>query len=120
MARALANQSTFSFAGQTYFATSVSVEAPTPEIVNMTPIDAPVGTIRMVPTGDFTAPGRIEVQCLGFNDPKNLVGVVGSAVFQTPLGSVTKNAVCDAASTEGQVGSLLQLRFSLMPTDYYP
>ena len=120
MSRSLAHTATFSFVGTTYFATSVSVEAPQPEIVDMTSFSDPATSIVMVPTGAYTSPGRISVECWGFQDPKSLVGVVGQAQFITRLATITRNVVCDSASTEGQVGSLLRLRFTLMPTDYTP
>lgn len=120
MSRTLAHTATFAFAGATYFATSVSVEAPQPEIVAMTSINDPNNANVMVPTGAYTSPGRIAVECFGSTDPKNLVGVVGQAQFTNKLATITRNVVCDSASTEGQVGSLLRLRFTLMPTDYSP
>lgn len=104
--------------GTTYFATNVSVEAATPEIVNMTTYNAGKAAFTMVPTGSFTSPGKISVDCYGFQDPSNLVGLVGNAIFTTSLGTITKRVVCDSASTDGQVGSLLRLRFALTPTDY--
>ena len=121
MARALANTATFSFMGATYFATGVSVDAPTPEIVNMTSVtNTAASAMVMVPTGAYTDPGKISVDCLGCRDPSSLVGQVGEAVFTTTQATITRNVVCDSASTEGQVGSLLRLRFTLMPTDYNP
>lgn len=114
----LANQSAFTFGGAAYTATSVAVEAPTPEIVNMTAVGDGVGTIKMVPTGAYTSPGRINVECLGFADPISLVGSTGDAVLSTSGTTITKRVVCESASVEARVGDLLRLRFSLMPTDY--
>lgn len=120
MAISLAQNSTFSFGGTTYTVTSVTVDAPQPEIVNMTAVNDPVGTIRMVPTGAYSSPGRISVEGFGFSDPKDLIGVIGSAVFSTPGGSVTRNAICDSATVDAQVGQVLRIRMTLMPTDYTP
>lgn len=118
MARALANQSTFSFNGQPFFATSVSVEAATPEVVDMTPHNAAANVIVNVPTGAYLSPGAVEVEAFGMIDPGTLVGVTGNAVFTTPLGSVTRRCICTAANVTGQVGDLLRISFSLTPTDY--
>jgi hypothetical protein len=118
MSARLANRSQFSFNGTTYAATSVSVEAPQPEIVDMTSLGSPLGDPRMVPTGDVTAPGRISVEAFGFANPASLVGTIGLATFTTPLGSVSKRAICDSASVEGQVADLLRVRFSLTMTSY--
>lgn len=118
MAIALAQNSTFSFKGTAYTVTSVSVEAPTPEVVNMTAIDDGVSQMVMVPTGALTAPGQISVECLGFSDPAALVGELGSAVFTTPQGTITRNAVCNSASVDARTGDVLRVRFTLTPTDY--
>lgn len=118
MARALAHQSTFSFAGQSFFATSVSVEAASPEVVNMTPHDAATNLIVNVPTGAYLSPGAVQVEAFGMVDPAVLAGVTANAVFSTPLGSVTRRCICTAASVTGRVGDLLRINFSLTPTDY--
>lgn len=118
MSRTLANRSTFTFNGSEYLATSVTVEAPQPEIVNMTAHDAPGKNVVMVATGAYTSPGSIEVEAFGMMDPVSLIGVNGQATFKTPSGSVTRQCVCSAASVSGQVGDLLRVRFSLTPTDY--
>lgn len=109
---------TFTFANTNWDVTSISVEAPTPEIVNMTAQNAPAATMRMVPTGDVTSPGRITVDALGEANPNALVGFRGPAVFTTPRGVLSRTAICDSASVEATVGSLFRVRFTLMPTDY--
>jgi hypothetical protein len=120
MAVVLANRAQFVFAGEVYTATGVSVTAPTPEVVNMTSFDAAIRNQIQVPTGDYTAPGRIEVECFGFRDPKDMVGAVGMATLTTRAGSITRRVICDSADVSAQVGELLRLRFSLTPTDYVP
>lgn len=104
--------------GTIFDVTAVSVQAATPEVVDMTPITAPASQKLLVPTGAFTDTGTIEVEALGFGDPAKLTGQIGSATFTTPLGSVTRNVVCESASAEGRVGDVLRLRFTLKPTDY--
>jgi hypothetical protein len=114
----LSHNSTFSFAGTTFDVTSVSVEGPTAEIVDMTPGGAPVSHRVLVATGGYTDTGSIDVEAFGFADPKTFIGVAGAAVFATPLGTVTRNVICESASAEGRVGELLRLRFKLKPTDF--
>jgi len=114
----LSQNSTFSFAGGVYDVTSVAVQGPTPEIVDMTPGGAPVGQKWYLASGAYTDTGSIDVEAYGFADPINLIGVAGQAVFTTPLGSVARNVICESASVEGRVGELLRLRFTLKPTDY--
>lgn len=119
MARS-AQGSTFSYLGIVFNVTSVSVEAPTPEIVDMTPPSAPLGTKVLVPTGDSTSTGRIEVEALPFSfvDPVVLVGTYGQIEFTTPDGFLTRRVICDSASVAGQVGDLVRLRMTFVPTDF--
>lgn len=119
MARS-AQGSTFSYAGIVFNAISVSVEAPTPEIVDMTPPSAPLGVKVLVPTGDATSTGRIEVEAIpaALVDPKILVGTLAPVEFATPAGSITRNVICDSANITGQVGDFFRLRMTFVPTDF--
>ena len=116
MTARLANQSQFSFRGVTYFATSVSVEPPAAEIVDMTTNGTPLGQRRMIATGDALSPGGVSVEALGFADPTLLIGLLGDVTFTTPIGSVTKKAICESASVEGRVADLLRIRLSFVMT----
>jgi hypothetical protein len=118
MSLRLSNRSQFSFNGQTFTVTSVSVESPEPEIVNMTAIGATVRQLRLVPTGDIVSPGKIAVEAFGFVDPSEMVGTVGEARFATTLGTVVQQVICDSANVEAQVADLLRIRFSLTMTSY--
>lgn len=118
MSITLAQNSTFSFKGTAYTVTSVSVEAPTPEVVNVTAKDAAVGAVVLVPTGAFASPGSIAVDCLGASDPNGLVGQIGEAKFVAKGLTVTKTAVCNSASVDARTGDLLRVRFTLTVTDY--
>jgi len=117
-AATLANQSSFTFGGVTYTVTSVSVESPGVEIVNMTSSSDGPGKMMMVKTGDYTSPGRISVEGFGANDPKGLVNLTGDAVFDTPRGVISRYCILDSARTEGKVGDVLRVSFTLTPTDY--
>lgn len=111
--------STFTFNGVAYSVTSVSVKAPTPEVVNMTNGSHDKGKIYMVPTGDYTSPGSVEVEAIGFSDPKGSVGTLGPLVFQTRGGSVASTyAICSDASADAKIGDLLRIRFSFTLTDH--
>lgn len=118
MALSLANRSQFAFKGATYAATSVSVESPQPEIVNMTSAGDPKKTMNFVATGDYVSPGRIAVEAFGFVDPTTLVGQSGVATFTTRAGTFSGKAVCESAGVEGRVAEILRVRFSLLLTDY--
>jgi hypothetical protein len=113
----LANQSTFRFQGNVYTVTSVAIEAPQPEIVNMTAYNDGVQIMRMVKTGAFTSPGKISVEGFGLYDPKNLVGQFGQVSFVTPVGSVARFCILDSASTDAKVSDVLRVSMTFMPTD---
>lgn len=118
MSAALAQNSTFSFKGVNYTATSVSVESPQAEVVNMTPATGAVGEVLMRETGDFLSPGRATIECFGFQAvPKNLAAQRGLLSFATQLGTLQTQAICESATVEGRVGDLLRLRLSFVLTD---
>lgn len=109
----LAQQSSLSFSGSTYTVTSISVESRTPEIVNMTSVSDPVGTLRMVSTGAFTAPGKISVE--GFGGVVPTPGVTGTvSVSLAGTASFSGTAICESSAVEARVGDVLRIRFSLM------
>lgn len=115
----LAHQSTLTFNGTTYTVTSVSVEAPTPEIANLTGFNTPVGKFGLAKTGDYTAPGRISIEGFGFDDPKAFVdNDPADAVFATPKGTITRRCFVQSASVTGRVGDVLRISVTLTPTDY--
>lgn len=114
MSLALSQKSTFSFGGFSYYVTGVTVEAPQPEIVDMTGASDGVTTINLVPTGAYTSPGKVTVEAFGFANPKSLVGTEGAAAFSTQAGSFSVQAICDSASVEAQVGQMLRIRFTLI------
>lgn len=116
-----AQGSTFTFRGAVFTATSVTVEAPDAEIVDMTPATAPNGFRVLVPTGDLGgSTGRIEVEGIGFDDPYFYVAQVGLVQFATPYGTISRQVVCDSCSVSAQVGDFFRFRISFVPTDYYP
>jgi hypothetical protein len=114
----LSQGAAFSFKGTQYTVTSVTVESPHPEIVDMTSKVDSNSRNAMVWTGAYSSPGRIVIDGLGFSDPKSLAGSSGYASFSTSGGSVSVRCVCDSASVEAKVGELLRVRISLTTTDY--
>lgn len=115
----LANESTFTFKGSAYTVTSVTVEAPTPEIANLTGFNTPVGKFDLAKTGDYTSPGSISIEGFGFQDPKVYVdNDPADAVFSTPKGNITRRCFVQSASVTGRVGDVLRISMTLTPTDY--
>lgn len=107
------------FDGTTLTVTSVSVRAPKPEIVNVTSKDDPPGKIMMRPTGEFTEPGAIEVEALGFENPADKIGKHGQLTFSTAGGTISNQwVICSDVSAEARVGDLLRLRMAFTLTDY--
>lgn len=115
----LANQSSFSFNGTVYTVTSVIVESPQPEIVNMTAQTDSASVMRMVRTGAYTSPGRISLEGFGKDDPKTLVDSPGGQAVFTMAGggSITRYCIIDSARVEGKVGDVFRVSITLMPTD---
>lgn len=115
----LANQSTFTFRNATYTVTSVIVESPQPEIVNMTGYNDGINVVRMVKTGAFTSPGRIALEGFGKDDPKALVEGAGDYAIFTMAGggSIQRFCIVDSARLEGKVGDVFRVSITLMPTD---
>lgn len=108
---------TFAFVAQsvpfTAHYTSISVEEPTAEVVDMTKIGDPVRTRRMVSTGDVTAPGRVRVDYIrlaGTESPLEISGKSGQlAIANSAAGiSVSKKAILESANTEIAVGQFVR------------
>jgi len=108
-----AQGTTFSFAGITATYTSISVEEPQAEVVDITSKDDPVGVRKMKSTGDFLTPARVRVdyiRAVSSPQPLTISGLSGAlSISHSPSGvSVTKNAILESASTELAVGSIVR------------
>lgn len=102
---------TFAFPGFTAHYTSISVEEPQAEVVDMTAIDDPVGVRRMVGTGDISSPGRVRVDYIrlaGTPAPLTISGISGNLSISHDNISVTKKAVLESATSEIAVGSFIR------------
>jgi hypothetical protein len=114
-------QGAFKFDNQSYEVVSLTVEAPEPEIVDMTSVDDAIKVKRMVRTGDYRSPGRISLDAFSASDPKTLVGHSGVAVFSTndtPSVSITRHVIVDSVSTDAKIGDVYRARITMMPTDH--
>lgn len=110
--------STLTFGTVTFTVTSVSVDAPQPEIVNMTDPGDPAQTMKMVYTGDFTSPGRVSVEAIGAIDPTGLIGRNENMTFGFAGGTIQRRAICDSATVDARVGDIFRLRMTFTPTNY--
>jgi hypothetical protein len=122
MAGVTAQGASFTFRGVAATVTSISVETPIAEIVNMTSARDPANYLVLVPTGAWSG-GSITVDYIhrsGGTDPQTLVGYVGSLQFSSSGYSVTRNAILESATHGAQVGDLVKGTLKFRMTDYFP
>jgi hypothetical protein len=85
---------TFTFPGFSAHYTSISVEEPEAEVVDMTGIADPIKKRRMIETGDVTQPGRIRVDYMrlaGTAAPLSLTALRGQLVISHQNISVSRS-----------------------------
>ena len=114
----------FSFPGISGLFTSISVEEPEMELVDMTGWDEPFvagrGRKRIVATGDMKSPGRIVVDYLrepGGLPPLEMRGAYGNLVLTIPEGPggqviVFRRAYLASATTEISTGDIVRGRIT--------
>ena len=110
--------SSVSFGGVTFEVVSVSVQSPTLEIVDITPPGASLGTKWYVPTGDYTAAGRISVEVLASFNPIGLQGTRDSLSFNTPFGNFRYYVILESIEFTARVGELFRATLNFSTTDY--
>lgn len=111
---------TLSFTGFTAGVTSISVESPQAEIVDMTRASDAPGLKRMVATGDILSPAKIRVDYIreiGSPDPLTFQGTSGSLVISHTNLSVSKTVIVESVNTEMSVGDLLRGSISFVATE---
>lgn len=81
------------------------------------------GTLRLVPTGDWSG-GTVSVDYIHAGssqaDPNSIVRKVGQLVFRSPGYSVTRQAILESATTEARTGEIVRGTMRFRITDYYP
>lgn len=110
---------TFSYGSFSGYVTGLQVEHPTAETVNMTGTSDPVGTFRLVPTGEKRG-GSITVDFMhnGTFDVATLIGTYGSLTFSSTAYSVSKSVICETASMEARTGEVVRGTLKFLMTDY--
>lgn len=123
MAGVSAHGATFTFLGVQAIVTGISVETPAAEVIDMASAADPVGTIGMVPTGEWSG-GTISVDYIHAGplqtDPQSVVRQVGQLVFASPGYTVVRNAILESATTEARTGEIVRGTLRFRMTDYYP
>jgi hypothetical protein len=103
---------TFTFPGITAHYTSISVEEPEAEVVDITGVADPLSVRRrMVATGDFTSPGSVRVDYIRLAAtpaPMTISGLSGQLTISHANLSVSKQAILQSASSEMAVGDFLR------------
>ena len=110
---------TFTFPGISAVYTSIQVDEPEPEIVDMTSPSDPLGVRRMMDTGDMKSPGRVTVDYLrerASRAPLRLSGSYGVLTLSHPQeGSLLQvGAIVESATTEVSAGDLVRGRITFM------
>ena len=110
---------TFSYGSFSGYVTGLQVEHPTAETVNMTGTNDPVGTFKLVPTGEKKG-GSITVDFMhnGTFDVATLIGTYGSLAFSSTAYSVSKSVICETASMEARTGEVVRGTLKFLLTDY--
>lgn len=112
---------TFSGSGASFVGAvvGISVETPTAEVVDMTPLDEPAKNVILVPTGAWSG-GSVSVDFIatGSQDVQDIVTQVGTLSFVSPKYSVTRRAIAESATTEARTGELVRGNIRFRVTDY--
>ncbi len=109
---------TFTFNGFAATVTSVQVETPVSEIVDMTGVTDPTGHTVQVATGDIRG-GAVTVDFLyaGSTDPQTLIGTNGILAFTSSAYSVARRAILESASVTAQTADVVRGQLKFRMTD---
>ena len=127
MAGVSAQGATFTFtpvggAALAAIVTGISVETPTAEVTDMTSAVDSVGTMRIVPTGEWTG-GSISVDYVHAGatatDPQTIVRKNGQLRFASAGYTVIRQAILESATTEARAGEIVRGTLRFRVTDYY-
>lgn len=100
--------------------TGLSVETPQAALVDMTPGNAPLDTVLLVPTGEWSG-GAISVDYIhraGGADPQSLVRSYGTLSFSSAGYSVSRDVVLESAETQARVGDIVRGTLKFRMTSY--
>lgn len=115
----LSQGTSFTFNSTGYTVTSVRATAARPEVVDMSPYNHPVNTDPIVAqTGVLAAPGSVDIELIGPQSPLSMIGQLGQLVISGPVGSISKQAICEAAEVSAQVGDVVRGSARFIITSY--
>lgn len=103
----------------------IEVEAPTAEVIDATGVRDPSSAIVLVPTGAYKG-GMIRVDYIadtgagkGVANADSLVGWVGQLVFTATGYSISKQCICEAATSSAAAGDIIRGSIKFVMTDWY-
>lgn len=103
----------------------IEVETPTAEVIDATGVDDGSGAGVLVPTGAYKG-GIIRVDYVantgngqGVANADSLVGWAGQLSFTATGYSVSKQCVCEAASSSAAAGDIVRGSIKFLMTDWY-
>jgi len=108
----------FSFGGSNWSISSLSVETPTAEVVDMTGIQDDKRSCVLVPTGVMTG-GSVTVDFYGTVDPQGLVGTRDNLNLFSQNLSIRRNAILEKANLDVRTGEAVRGTLTFRLTDYY-
>lgn len=124
MAGFAAQGATFVFTGSlgsfTGAITSISVETPTAEVVDMTSPSDPSGHAILVPTGEWSG-GGVTVEFIaqpGVDVQQSIVRGIGSLTFASSNYSVSRRAILESIRQDASVSDLVRGTATFRVTDY--
>ncbi len=108
----------FTFAGIAATVTSVQVETPVAEIVDMTGVGDLTGHTVQVATGAVRG-GAVTVDFIysGTVDPQSLIGTNGQLVFTSSAYSVGRRVILESASVSAQTADVVRGQLKFRMTD---
>jgi hypothetical protein len=121
MAGTSAQGATFTFKGSKFTITSISVEQPTAEVVDMTAWNDSADKCVLVPTGAWTG-GSVSIDYLHTSSAANVTDLVrktGTLAFSSAGFSYSRNAILESATTAATVNDLVRGTMKFRLTDYY-
>lgn len=121
MAGTSAQGATFTFKGSKFTITSISVEQPTAEVVDMTAWNDVADKYVLVPTGAWSG-GSVSIDYLhtpGTGNVTDLVRKTGTLSFSSAGYSYSRNAILESATSAATVNDLVRGTMKFRLTDYY-
>jgi hypothetical protein len=110
---------TFAFNKLTALVTSVQVETPVAEIVDMTGVGDATGHTVQVATGAITG-GAVTIDYIHDGagaDPQTVIGTTGTLVFISSAYSVRRQAILESASVTAQTADVVRGQLKFRMTD---